>query len=178
MARTPIPDERPTDLRVAPAGPAEYYQHPDDGIPGRLPVAPDVRTVQHVRYLSVHAVVTAKPGELRIPYLTQKDAHAGDFAAFMDVLVDRFMPERIRFTNVFMEDDAAADAYDELNQLFGKDGADRRLEDVLDSFTHDIEHWNGKPVDTLVGQWDPARNRTDAPDREAALTDSDEGGRP
>jgi hypothetical protein len=121
--------------------------------------------------LSVHAVVAVVPGsgEIRIPYLRRVEQ--GDFALFMDALVTELGDYPVRFTNVFMSDDAATEAYDNLERYLdevapGMNDVDRgdksRLEDVLDGFTHELEVWDGldsDPVNTLIGTWDTSRER-------------------
>lgn len=138
-----------------------------------LPVHPNTSKCVHARMLSVHAVIAVVPGseEIRIPYLRRQDA--GDFALFMDALVTELGEHPVRFTNVFMSDDAAAEAYDRVDRYLDEvapdmndvgDGDDRqRLEDAVDGFDHEVEHWRGPddPVDTLVGEWDPTRSRGD-----------------
>lgn len=171
-------DERPTDLKFTKAPPTDWF--PLDNPPenpvqraGALPVHPDTSKCVHARLLSVHAVIAVVPGsgEIRIPYLRRKEQ--GEFALFMDALVTEIGEDKpVRFTNVFMSDDEAAEAYDRLERYLDRvapdmndvDRGDKvRLEDALDGFEHELEVWGpdtrDDPVDTLVGQWDPHRER-------------------
>jgi len=177
----PLPNERPTELELIQAPESDWF--PADEKPanpvesvGRLPVHPDTSKCVHARMLSVHAVVAVVPGsgEIRIPYLRRVEQ--GDFALFMDALVTELGDYPVRFTNVFMSDDAAAEAYDALDEYLERlsrydpktvinQDDKARLETVLDGFNHELEVWEGDvsvdadPVDTLVGTWDTSRER-------------------
>lgn len=170
----PLANERPTELELIQAPDHDWF--PLDRPPKNpmvrlqaLPVHPRTSKCVHARLLSVHAVVSVVPGsgEIRIPYLRRKDK--GDFALFMDALVTELGDHPVRFTNVFMSDDEAAKAYDELDRYLdevapGMNDVNevddkKRLEDVLDGFTHEVEDWGRDTADTLVGTWDTSRER-------------------
>lgn len=163
----PYPDEKPDDLRLTRATDDEWFT-PDDAPPTaeerlpRLPVGPGVTKVVHARHATAHAVVAIVPGsgEIRVPYLRRREK--GDFKAIMNAMVDEFGIDRFRFTNVFMSDDEATRAYDLLDEyladFFGIEPMSReddvRLDEALRGFEHEVEDWEGEPVDTLVGRWE------------------------
>jgi len=91
----------------------------------------------------------------------------------MDAVVTELGDHPVRFTNVFMDDDEATEAYNNLERYLDEVAPDmndvdaenrRRLEDVLDGFTHELEDWGRDHADTLVGTWDTSRERTHADD--------------
>lgn len=170
----PLANERPTELELIQAPDHDWF--PLNAPPAdpavrlqALPVHPRTSKCVHARMLSVHAVIAVVPGsgEIRIPYIRRKDS--GDFALFMDALVTELGDHPVRFTNVFMDDTDAAEAYDNLERYLDEVAPDmndvgdmddrRRLEDVLDGFTHEVEDWGRDDADTLVGQWDTDRER-------------------
>lgn len=168
----PLADERPEELELEQAPDHEWFplNAPPVDPAARLqalPVHPQTSKCVHARFLSVHAVIAVVPGsgEIRIPYIRRKEP--GEFALFMDALVAELGDHPVRFTNVFMSDEDAAEAYDELERYLdevtpGLNAANedrRRLEDVLDGFTHETEDWVRDDADTLVGQWDATRER-------------------
>lgn len=165
----PLPRSRPETLKLLRAPPEDWRHAPeeegtDPSVAWEyqgLPVHPDTAYCLHGRKLSAHAVISVVPnsGEVRIPYIRTK--RKGEFAPFMDELVTR-LRNPVRFTNVFMSDSEAADAYDAMDHLFGVNRPDwaERLDKVLDRFDHEPEYWHDTwddPADTLVGQWDPDR---------------------
>ena len=170
----PLANERPDELVMKHAPERDWFplDNPPEDPMARLqglPVHPRTSKCVHARLLSVHAVIAVVPdsGEIRIPYIRRKDK--GDFALFMDAVVTELGDHPVRFTNVFMSDDAAAEAYDELDRYLdevapGMNDVNevddkKRLEDVLDGFTHEVEDWGRDHADTLVGQWYPQRPR-------------------
>lgn len=152
----PLPDDRPDPLRFLEAKPAHLRPVPGVELPVREPTGP----LYHARYKSVHAIIAPVPGEIRVPYVDREGP--GEFAAFMDRLVERLECSTVRFVNAFMDDDPASDAMDALDDARGKANPER-LEDVLHGFEHVQEEWDDHPhlpadaidgpVDCLVGEW-------------------------
>lgn len=160
---TPYENERPEDLRFLECEVAHLRPMPGVELPVRDPTGP----LYHARYKSVHAILAPVPGEIRVPYVDRDEP--GEFAEFMDRLVERLECSTVRFVNAFMDDDPGADAMDRLDDAKGKTDT-KRLEDVLHGFEHVQEEWDDHPhlpaeaidgpVDCLLGEWAPG-----APDR-------------
>lgn len=141
-------DDEMSFIRVEPPFPS--------GVPGNeLPVRDYDAPTYHAKYRTTTAIIVidSDTGEIRIPDIQASEP--GDFARFMDELVDPLDTNRVKFVGVLDAD------FIEMGKEMGifPEHA-RSLYEVLDGFEEVNEVWDehprfdGKICNCLVGHWE------------------------